>query len=250
MEILRATRRLIRLFRQTLVWTIRGGLRRRRAQIATQLYEIGNRSMLFISVTLGVLGMISVFQVLVQVERILPDFSMIGPAFLQMMVREFGPTMAGLMVATRVGSGIAAEIGSMVVTEQVDALRMCNADPVDYLVVPRFVACTIQTMMLAIYAVLVGIVTGFIVANVFWQISAESFFSTQLVQQADVISGLSKACAYGMAIPILSCQAGLETSGGSEGVGTATTRAVVVSSFAVVVLDLILSGLAYVLLYS
>ena len=228
---------------------VRGGLKRRRRQILEQLYEIGNRSLLFITVTLGVLGMISVFQVLVQVERILPDFSMIGPAFIQMMAREFAPTIAGLMIATRVGSGIAAEIGSMVVTEQVDALRMCNADPVDYLVMPRFVACTIESLMLATYGAAVAVLAGAITANLFWDISYDTFFSLQLIRPADVVSGCMKALAYGMAIPIVAGQAGLETTGGSEGVGAATTRAVVNASFAVIVLDFLLSGLSYAVLF-
>jgi phospholipid/cholesterol/gamma-HCH transport system permease protein len=242
-------RELIQLARETIHWTVHNGLRRRRKQILQQMYEIGNRSVLFITVTLGVLGMISVYQVLYQVEQILPDFSMIGPAFIQMMVREFGPTIAGLMIATRVGSGIAAEIGSMVVTEQVDALRMCNADPVDYLVCPRFVACTVQTIMLTIYACMVGVVAGAAIAIVFWQIMPSTFFNLQLVQWADVVSGLMKASAYGMAIPLVAAHAGLRAEGGSEGVGAATTRAVVNASFSVVILDLILSAFSYLVLF-
>jgi phospholipid/cholesterol/gamma-HCH transport system permease protein len=239
----------MRLFRDTWRWTFRGSLRRQSGPFARQLYEVGNRSVVFISVTLGVLGMISVFQVLIQVERILPEFSVVGPAFIQTMVREFAPTIAGLMIATRVGSGIAAEIGSMVVTEQVDALRLCNADPVDYLVVPRFWACVIQTILLSVYGGLVGVCAGAVVAHYAWEIPWGTFFSLNLVGYSDVTSGLWKAAAYGMAIPIAASQAGLETAGGSEGVGTATTRAVVNASFCVVVLDFIISGLSFVLLF-
>ena len=248
-ELLLSGRQMVQLFRETLYWTINRGLHRRRIQILEQMYEIGNRSVLFITVTLGVLGMISVYQVLHQVEQILPDFSMIGPAFIQMMIREFGPTITGLMIATRVGSGIAAEIGSMVVTEQVDALKMCNADPVDYLVCPRFVACTIQTIMLTIYACVIGVLAGSLVAMIFWQIMPSTFFSIQLVRWGDVVSGLFKATAYGMAIPIVSAHAGLLAEGGSEGVGAATTRAVVNASFSVVILDLILSAFSYLVLF-
>ncbi len=246
---LAAFRRGATLFLETLLWCIKpGALKRRRRQILEQLFVIGNKSVVFITVTLGVLGLISVFQVLVQVERILPDFSMIGPAFIQIMTREFAPTMAGLMIATRVGSGIAAEIGSMVVTEQVDALRMCNADPVDYLVMPRFVASVIQTTLLSIYGCVIGVASGFIAAGLFWNIPAGTFFNLQLVAYGDVVSGLMKAVAYGMAVPIVAAQAGLETSGGSEGVGTATTRAVVNASFSVVVLDFLLSGFSFLFL--
>ena len=237
------------LLRQTIAWILRGALHRRRRQVLHQLYEMGNRSVAFITVTLSILGMISVFQVLKQVEKIVPDFSMIGPAFIQMMIREFGPTIAGLMIATRVGSGIAAEIGSMVVTEQVDALRMCNADPVDYLVVPRFVACGIQSVLLSIYGVLVGVLAGAVTAYVFWNVPYETFFRLDLIQWGDIVSGLLKAVSYGLAIPVIAAQAGLETRGGSEGVGTSTTRAVVNASFAVVALDLIVSGFSYLVLF-
>ena len=242
--------RALALMSQTFMWLGRGALRRHKQQFIEQLFEMGNRSVLFITVTLGTLGMISVFQVLIQVDRILPEYSVVGPAFMLTMVREFGPTIAGLMIATRVGSGIAAEIGSMVVTEQVDALRMCNAEPVDYLVAPRFAACLIQTVLLTMYGGVVGALAGGLVANLVWGIPYEVFFVVENVSYGDFLSGFLKATAYGMAIPIAAAQAGLETAGGSEGVGTATTRAVVNASFCVVVLDFILSGFSFLFLFS
>lgn len=236
---------LARLARLTLVAVVRA--RREPGAVARQMYAIGNQSVLFITVTIGFLGMILVYQVATQVARILPDFSMIGPAFLQIMIKEFAPTISGLMIATRVGSGIAAEIGSMVVTEQVDALRMCNADPVNYLVVPRFLASGLMMICLSIYAVLVGETTGMLTGLAGFGIHPLTFLSIQLVEKADIISGLSKAFAYGCAIPLIAGQAGLEASGGSEGVGWATTRSVVNASFAVILLDFIISGLVFVL---
>lgn len=218
---------------------------RRRAQFKAQLYAIGNESLLFIVATMGVLGFIIVLQALVQIDRILAEFSMVGPAFIQGFIREFAPTITGLMIATRVGSGIAAEIGSMVVTEQVDALRMCNADPVDYLVVPRFAASLVMTVALSIVGALVGIICGGLVAVFIWDIPADMFFRLNVVSIPDTVSGLLKALAYGAAIPIVSAQAGFSSHGGSEGVGEATTRAVVNSSFAVIVLDLLISGISY-----
>ena len=234
---------LLRLARHTGYLTLFG--RRRPGAVLEQMYAIGNRSVLFITVTLGFLGMILVYQVATQVERILPDFSMLGAAFLQIMVKEFAPTIAGMMVATRVGSGIAAEIGSMVVTEQVDALRMCNADPVDYLVVPRFKAAAPMMICLTIYGVLVAEATGLLTGWFGFGIHPMTFLSMRLIGWQDVLSGLLKAGAYGCAIPLIAGQAGLEASGGSEGVGQATTRAVVNASFAVIVLDFLLSGLVF-----
>lgn len=232
-----------RLTRQTLYHMVRS--RREAGAVAKQMYAIGNQSVLFITVTLGFLGMILVYQVSTQVAKILPDFSMIGPAFLQIMIKEFAATITGLMIATRVGSGIAAEIGSMVVTEQVDALRMCNADPVNYLIAPRFMAAGLMMVCLSIYAVLVGEITGMLTGMMGFGIHPLTFLSMQLVGKADVISGLVKAFAYGCTIPLIAGQAGLEATGGSEGVGWATTRSVVNASFAVVVLDFVISGGIY-----
>ena len=234
---------LLRLTAHTLYLVFFG--QRRPGAVVGQMYGMGNRSLMFITVTLGFLGMILVYQVATQVERILPDFSMLGPAFLQIMVKEFAPTIVGLMVATKVGSGIAAEIGSMVVTEQVDALRMCNADPVDYLLVPRFKAAAPTVICLSIYGVLIAEITGMLTGWFGFDIHPLTFLSMRLVGWEDVLSGLLKAGAYGCAIPLIAGQAGLEASGGSEGVGQATTRAVVNASFAVIVLDFLLSGLVF-----
>lgn len=234
------------LFRLTLVYLFRG---QRRPRLALeQMYIIGNRSMVFIAVTLGFLGMISIFQVSMQIQQVVPDFSMVGAAFLKVMIREFGPTVAGLMVATRTGSGIAAEIGSMVVTEQVDALRMSNADPVDYLVKPRFVACASMLLVLTVFGVLVATLTGMLMGYYGFGIPPDTFLNLRLVGWRDIVVGAWKAFAYGCAIPIIASHAGLNATGGSEGVGWATTRAVVNASFAVIVLDLLISGFSYVFL--
>ncbi len=235
--------RLLALARDTVVAVARG--RGSPGATLAQMYAIGNRSVLFITVTIGFLGMILVYQVATQVQAILPDFSMIGPAFLEVLIKEFAPTISGLMIATRVGSGIAAEIGSMVVTEQVDALRMSNADPVEYLIAPRFVACGLMMVCLTIYAVLVGETTGMLTGWLGFGIHPMTFLSTRMVSTEGIVSGLLKAFCYGLTIPLIAGQAGLEASGGSEGVGHATTRAVVNASFAVVVLDFLLSGLIF-----
>ena len=143
---------------QTLVLILTGRIAWR--STIAQAYVIGNGSIGFITVTLGFLGLISVYQAALQIQQIVPDFTMLGAAFLSMLLREFAPTITGLMIATRVGSGIAAEIGSMTVTEQVDALRMCNADPVEYLIVPRTLACAVMMIMLTVYGATVAYFAG------------------------------------------------------------------------------------------
>ncbi len=240
----RMGRELGALTRETLGAIARGRFQWR--QVIAQADAIGTRSVPFIATTLGVLGFISVWQVATQVSQILPDFSMVGAAFIQMMVREFAPTITGLMVATRVGSGIAAELGSMVVTEQVDALRMCNADPVAWLVAPRTLACAVMLVMLTVIGTIFATVCGLLIGESGFAIPPQTFLSFQLTGINDVMVGLVKTLGYGLAIPIIACHAGLTTTGGSAGVGWATTRAVVNTSFAVIVIDFVVSGLAFV----
>jgi phospholipid/cholesterol/gamma-HCH transport system permease protein len=140
-----------------------------------------------------------------------------------------------------VGAGIAAEIGSMVVTEQVDALRMCAADPIDFLLVPRFLASLVMTTVLVVWGGTVAFFAGAATAYVAFDVPLRTFCGMQLIDWGDLTIGLSKCVAYGAAIPIVSGYCGLSTFGGSEGVGWATTRAVVNSSLAIIILNAILS---------
>jgi phospholipid/cholesterol/gamma-HCH transport system permease protein len=153
-----------------------------------------------------------------------------------------------MMLATRVGAGIAAEVGSMTVTEQVDALRMSAVDPVEYLIVPRFVASLVMTAVLAVFGVVVAVALGALTAKLSFRVNPAVFIDFSRVEWADLAVGLSKCAAYGAAIPIVSGWCGLAARGGSEGVGNATTRAVIGSSFAVIVLDFVLSGVGYLFL--
>ena len=139
LDMLQTTRDLYRVFVLTLYYSLRG--EPNRPAFFRQMYEIGNRSLGFLSIVMGFIGMILVYQGGLQTQRVVPDLSLLGATFLQLLVRDLAASICALMLATRVGAGIAAEIGSMVVTEQVDALRMCATDPIDYLIRPRFLAC-------------------------------------------------------------------------------------------------------------
>jgi phospholipid/cholesterol/gamma-HCH transport system permease protein len=232
-------RELYRVFAQTLYFTVRG--RREQGAVVRQMYAIGNQSLFFVSITLGFIGMILVYQSGLQTRRLIPDFSMLGATYLELLVRDLAASLAALMLATRVGAGIAAEIGSMVVTEQIDALRMCAADPVDFLIVPRFLASLVMTTALIVWAGVVAFGTGAITANVAFDVPLKTFCNVSLVHWSDLATGLAKCVAYGGAIPVVSGYCGLSTFGGSEGVGWATTRAVVNSSLAIIILNAIIS---------
>jgi phospholipid/cholesterol/gamma-HCH transport system permease protein len=213
-----------------------------RGALVRQMYEIGNRSLFLLTIVMGFIGTILVLQAGLQTQRVLPDLSLLGASYLELLVRDLAASIAALMLATRVGAGIAAEIGSMVVTEQVDALRMCAADPVDYLVKPRFLASIVMTTALTIWSGGVAIVTGMITAEAVFSVNPRTFWNLSLVHAGDVVVGLTKCVAYGAAIPVVSAASGLSTFGGSEGVGWATTRAVVNSSLAVIMLNLLISS--------
>jgi phospholipid/cholesterol/gamma-HCH transport system permease protein len=161
-----------------------------------------------------------------------------------MLIHEFGPSLTAMMLATRVGAGIAAEIGSMVVTEQIDALEMNNIDPIDYLIVPRFTASVVMTGVLAAIGVTAALAMGALTAYSSFHLNPSVFFDVSHVHPGDLITGVVKCIAYGAAIPVVAGFCGLDARGGSEGVGNATTRAVISSSFAVILLDFIISGIA------
>ncbi len=215
-----------------------------RAAVFKQMYEMGNRSLFFIAVVMGFFGGIVVYQTGIQAQRVVPDLTMLGAMYIELLVRDLAASIGSLMLATRVGAGIAAELGSMVVTEQVDALRMCAADPIDFLIVPRFLASLIMTSVLIVWAGTVAFVAGALTANIAFDVNLHTFFNTSLVDVGDMTTGLAKCVAYGAAIPNVSGYCGLSTFGGSEGVGWATTRAVVNSSLAIIILNFFISGSA------
>ncbi|HEY3817076.1 MAG TPA: ABC transporter permease [Polyangiaceae bacterium] len=232
-------RELYSVFVRTLYYVVRG--KRDKGAVVRQMFEIGNKSLFFVSITMGFIGMIILYQAGLQAKRVLPDFSMLGATYLELLVRDLAASIGGLMLATRVGAGIAAEIGSMVVTEQVDALRMCAADPIDFLLVPRFLASMVMTTVLIVWAGLVAFAAGAATANIAFDVPLRTFCDMQLIDWGDLTTGLAKCVAYGAAIPVVSGYCGLSTFGGSEGVGWATTRAVVNSSLAIIILNAIIS---------
>ncbi|MEO6773501.1 MAG: ABC transporter permease [Kofleriaceae bacterium] len=245
LEAMRAARELWLTYVATIAGIVRfrrGG--HRKGDIARQMYAIGNRSLVFIIVTLGFIGMVMTYEACLQLSRVTGDYSQIGSQFIRLIVSDFGPTLTGLMLATRVGAGIAAEIGSMKVTEQIDALRMSGVLPIDYLIVPRFLASLVMTLMLATLGGAVMYLAGGLTAHYSFNVNTSIFFDFQYLRMRHVILMIVKALAYGAAIPIVAGFCGLRARGSSEGVGWATTAAVIGASFSVIVLDFIISAAA------
>jgi phospholipid/cholesterol/gamma-HCH transport system permease protein len=238
-------RELYSVFVRTLYYSFRG--RREKGALVRQMYEIGNKSVFFLSITMGFIGMILAYQAGLQARRVVPDFTMLGATYLELLVRDLAASLGALMLATRVGAGIAAEIGSMVVTEQIDALRMCAADPIDFLIVPRFLASVLMTIVLIVWGGAIAFTAGGLTAYVAFDVPLQTFFNAALVDMGDITVGVAKCFAYGAAIPVVSGYCGLSTFGGSEGVGWATTRAVVNTSLAIIILNFFISGAGFLI---
>jgi len=159
------------------------------------------------------------------------------------LVRELGPVLTALMISGRVGSGIASELGSMVVTEQIDAMRALGTDPTKKLVTPRMVACTTMVPLLTVLADFFGLIGGWIVSfytlnlntNLYWNTAMRSIHST------DAFEGLMKPIVFGFIVGMVGCYFGLRTTGGTRGVGKATTQAVVFASVLVIISDFFVS---------
>jgi phospholipid/cholesterol/gamma-HCH transport system permease protein len=177
--------------------------------------------------------------------------SMVGRLVSASMVKELGPVLTGLMVAGRVGSGIAAELGSMTVTDQIAALRALGTDPIRKLVLPRILAGVVMVPLLTVISGGVGMVGGWIVtvtqlkvaSSVYWNAVVQGLF------MQDVWMGLIKPFFLGFAIVSIGCHVGMRTTGGTQGVGRATTNAVVASSVAVIAVDFLVTKILIVLMY-
>jgi phospholipid/cholesterol/gamma-HCH transport system permease protein len=163
----------------------------------------------------------------------------VGTVVAVTIVRELGPVLSAILVAGRNASGMASELGSMKVTEQIDAMRALGTDPIQKLVTPRLIATGTMLPLLTIIADFMGLVGGYIVACVMLNLTTSTQFwssAYQALEYSDVAQGLVKPLVFAMIIALVGCHYGMETSGGTQGVGRATTQAVVVSSVWIIVL--------------
>lgn len=212
--------------------------------LSTQIVQIGLKSMSIVFLTAIFSSMVMTVQFALQLARFGAK-GWVGTVIGLSLARELGPVLTSLMVGGRVGAGIAAELGSMAVTEQVDALRALGADPVKKLVVPRVLAAILVLPLMTSMAVAIGIGGGALIASLDSGVNATHFYNTAVdaVTIADFLSGLIKTAFFGFNIAIVACYLGLNTRGGTEGVGRATTQAVVITSVVTLVSDFILTKL-------
>jgi phospholipid/cholesterol/gamma-HCH transport system permease protein len=214
----------------------------RLGETVSQCYLLGVQSLIIVLLTSLFTGMVISLESAQQAVQFGVG-SLVGGAVAYASVRELGPMLTAVVVAGRVGAAIAAEIGSMVVTEQIEALRSMGLEPSRFLVVPRLLAMLVMLPLLTIFADVVSIVGGMWIAQTYAHIPYQSFISSvrESVEFSDVIKGLLKTFVFAMIIAMVGAYQGLSTRGGAAGVGKSTTGAVVVSIILIFVANFVLS---------
>jgi phospholipid/cholesterol/gamma-HCH transport system permease protein len=218
--------------------------------IVDQFMAIGMGSLTVVLLTGTFTGMVLALQSGITLDMF-GARSMVGRLVSASMVKELGPVLTALMVTGRVGSGIAAELGSMMVTDQISALRALGSDPIRKLVLPRVLAGVIMVPVLTVIADAIGMVGAWIIASTQLKIAGSVFWNSVVLGLfiQDVWMGLIKPFFFGFVIVTIACHVGLRTSGGTQGVGRATTNAVVAGSVAVLAVDFLVTKLLFVLMY-
>ncbi|MBN1870150.1 MAG: ABC transporter permease [Candidatus Omnitrophica bacterium] len=218
-------------------------------RVLSQAKRIGPGSFLIASLVAFFIGMIMALQMAylmleMSAEIYIPSVVAVS------LTRELAPVLTALIVAGRIGAGITAEIGSMTVTEQVDAMRAFAVNPVKYLVVPRFLGLVIMLPVLTVFADLVGMLGGFVICVYKLYISPTLYFSmiADALTAKDIVTGLTKTVFFGAIIALVGCHQGLNVQSGAEGVGRSTTIAVVISFILIIIADCFFTTLFYFLL--
>jgi phospholipid/cholesterol/gamma-HCH transport system permease protein len=221
----------------------------RRETLLPNFYQIGVLSLPVVALTGAFIGMVLAVQSYFQF-RVLGLETRLGAIINMSLVRELGPVLAATMLAGRVGSAMAAELGTMRVTEQIDALASMGANPVHYLVVPRFLSCLVLIPMLTIMADFMGVAGGWFYSVVILNIDSHHYWqnSQQFVGSFDLFTGVFKSLFFGAALSLISCHRGFNCDPGAEGVGRAATNAFVASFVVILVFDLFL-GIALDAIY-
>ena len=212
------------------------------ADIYTQMDSIGVGSMPIVVLTGFFTGCVLALQSATSLAQF-GAVSMTGNLVALSMVKELGPVLTGLMVSGRNASGMASELGSMKVTEQIDAMRALGTDPIRKLVTPRVLASVVMLFFLTILSDAVGMAGGGLVSVFLLGLNASAYFhnSYRSLVYADIVQGLTKPLFFGFIISSVGCYYGMNTKGGTQGVGKATTQAVVVSSVAIIIIDFLIS---------
>ncbi|MFZ4437791.1 MAG: MlaE family ABC transporter permease [Syntrophales bacterium] len=236
--------KIILLFVSVLAWMFRPPFKLR--NIFKQMEFVGVKSIFVVVLTGTFTGMVMALQGY-HGFRMFSAESLVGGTVALGMTRELGPVLTSLMVTARAGSAMAAELGTMRVTEQIDALSVMAANPVKHLIVPRVIAGVLMTPLLTVVSDFTGILGGYFVGVHILGINSGIFIKniTRLVDLNDIYNGLAKAACFGLILSLVGCYKGFNTYGGAEGVGRATTEAVVLASIAILISDYFLTAIMF-----
>ncbi len=203
--------------------------------------HIGVNSLPLVLIIAVFTGAVAAWQAAYQLKGIAP-MSFLGAATSRAIITELGPVLTGIVIAGRVGASIAAELGTMKVTEQIDALETMAISPVRYLAMPRFLASVVMLPLLVVFADTIAVLGAYVVANYFLGISFYVFFLSvkRFFLFSDLIAGLIKTVFFGAVTSLLGCHIGFRTEGGAEGVGQATIKSFVLSAALILILDYVL----------
>ncbi len=227
---------------RTFAWIVEGALRWKNIHLLLpQLYEVGTRSIPVVMITGAFVGMVLAVQAVTQFKAIGMPARM-GTIVILSVLRELGPVLAGLMLAGRVGGGLTAELGTMRVTEQIDALRAMGADPIRVLVVPRFLSCILLMPVLVLYGNAMGILGGWGISVYVYGINSSEFLrhARDTVEVFDIFYGPIKTIFFGAVIALICCYKGFRCAPGAAGVGRACTQSFVASCMAILALNFFL----------
>ena len=215
--------------------------------IFEQFYAIGVQSLPLIIVIAIFVGAVSAWQAAYQFKFIGAPLRYLGQAVGKAVVIELAPVLSALVFAGRVGAGIAAELGTMRVTEQIDALEAMGINPMRYLMMPRVLSCLIMVPLLVVFSNFIAILGGLAVAVVGVDVSSETFLEgfKSSFQVTDFINGLIKAAMFGLVIGLVGCYEGFNAKGGAQGVGLATTTSVVISSVLILILNFVFAVILF-----
>ena len=229
---------------ETIFWIFVPPIKRERT--FEQAKRIGIDSLLIVSLVALFTGMILALQTAYLMRKLSSEMYIASIVALS-LTRELGPVLTALIVAGRSGAAITAEIGTMTVTEQVDALKTLATNPIKYLVVPRFISLTIMLPILTIYSDLVGMFGGYLICVNRMNISSKMYIYTTFdtLVNKDIFTGLIKTLFFGMIIALVACYEGLRVEGGAEGVGKSTTASVVTTFILIIVADCFFTALFY-----
>ncbi|MDB5331019.1 MAG: putative rane protein [Phycisphaerales bacterium] len=220
---------------KTFLWLFTAGLRWKNLRLLfPQMYEVGVRSVPVVAVTGAFIGMVMAVETVTQFKAIGQE-TRIGSLINLSVVKQIGPVLAAVMLAGRVGGALTAELGTMNVTEQLDALRVMGSDPIRYLVVPRFLACVLLTPVLTVYSDLLGVLGGWAISVFALGIPNAPYWQFSKVETWQIMEGISKSFFFGGSIGLISCYKGFTSGSGASGVGRACTESFVASFIAIIV---------------